>query len=249
MKTARRRIVTGLGWVLAAVLTACGGGGDDIVVGTGAGIYKGSADGGRAVTAVVLEDGNYYLVYSTTADAGVAGGGVQGTFTLSAPVLTSSGARNYNLEGSGTQAASFAGNLDVGRSLSGTFTSGTAGTLGVTTEYSRDSGDRASLATLAGAYPGQVTFALGVRPAVFNVTAEGAVSTVINGCTITGTVAPRADINAFDLTIAFAGPPCVIPSNLPFTGVAYLDTATGQLTSFVRNTAAGQGIFFRGTKS
>jgi hypothetical protein len=84
---------------------------------------------------------------------------------------------------------------------------------------------------------------------VFNVTAEGAVSTVINGCTITGTVAPRADINAFDLTIAFAGPPCVIPSNLPFTGVAYLDTATGQLTSFVRNTAAGQGIFFRGTKS
>jgi hypothetical protein len=36
---------------------------------------------------------------------------------------------------------------------------------------------------------------------------------------------------------------------VPFTGVAYLDTATGQLTSFVRNTALGQGIFFRGTKS
>jgi hypothetical protein len=248
MATARTKIRSALALVVAAALTACGGGGD-IIQGSGAGIYKGSADGGRAVTAVVLDDGNYFMVYSTTADAGVAGGGVQGTGSLAGSAFTSTSARNYNLEGTGTQAATFAGTLLLGRSLTGTVTSATSGTLGVTTEYSGDTSDRASLSALAGAYPGQVTFALGVRPAVFDVTATGEVTTVINGCTITGTVAPRTDINAYDLTIAFAGPPCVIPSNLPFTGVAYLDTATGQLTSFVRNAAAGQGIFFRGSKS
>ena len=63
---------------------------------------------------------------------------------------------------------------------------------------------------------------------------------------ITGTVAPRSDINAYDLTISFGGPPCVIPPGFPFTGVAHL--SGGQLLAAVRNTALQQAIVFAGAR-
>lgn len=242
MATATTTKRSALALLLAAVLAACGGGD---VPATGAGIWKGTADG-RAVTTVVLPDGSFYMMYSGKVDAATVGGGVQGAGALTDRWFVSSNSRDYNLEGAGTQSATVAATLARGDFLNGTVTSATTGAMGFQTDYSTDSDDTASLATLAGAYPGNVTFALGVRPAVFNVTAQGAVSTVINGCTITGTVAPRTDVNAYDLTIMFAGAPCVFP-NASFSGVAYLDTG-GKLSAFVRHAQVPQAIFFVGTR-
>jgi hypothetical protein len=232
--------------LVAAVLTACGGGGDNVAP-SGAGVYKGNADGGREVTTVLLGDGTYYTMYSGT-DRSTVGGGVQGTATISGPTFTSSNGLNYNLEGSGTQPATVAATLALGRFLNGTVTSATSGNMAFETDYSGDSDETASLATLAGAYPGNVTFALGVRPAVFTVTPAGAVSTVINECAINGTVSPRTDVNAYNLTIVFSGAPCVFP-NASFSGVAYFDTGTGRLSAFVRHAQVPQAIFFVGSRS
>lgn len=237
--------------VLAAlVLSACGGGGDPApftVPVTPAGVWKGSTDAGRDVTTIVLEDGTYYMVYGG-ATAGSVGGGVQGTGSLADSAFASATGRNYNLEGAGTQAATLAATLAPFDSLDGSVTSTTSGAMAFRTRYSADSIAPASLQTLAGDYPGQVTFGLGVRAGVFTITAAGQVSTVINGCSIGGTAAPRADVNAFDVTLVFGGAPCVFPG-ASFSGIAYQDAEAGTLLSFVRLQAAGQALFFSGKRS
>jgi hypothetical protein len=230
------------------MLTACGGGGDEAPV-TPAGVYQGSSDTGRELTTVVLPDGNYYMLYSG-ATPGSVGGGIQGAGTL-ADFTFASGAgagRNYSLEGFGTQPATLSASVSPSFGLRGTVDSGTAGTMSFDLPSTADSGGTASLATLAGAYPGQVTFALGVRPAVFTVTEGGAVSSSINACAIGGSVSPRTDINAYDLTIVFGGAPCVFP-NASFSGVAYYDAAAGRLSAFVRHPVVPQAIFFTGSRS
>jgi hypothetical protein len=255
MSQARTTKQIALALVAAAALAACGGGGDPTpftVATTASGVWKGSTDGNRATTAIILDDGSYYVVYSSPTNAASVAGGVQGTGALAGTSFTSANGRNYNFEGAGVQTATLAATLQPFSSLVGTVTNATSGGFGFQSAYSADSRDTASLATLAGAYPGQVTFIGGVRNSVFTVTAAGAVSTAIDGCIITGSTAPRSDVNAYDVTITFGGAPCVPQfQNTSFTGVAYLDTATGALTSFVRNPTVlgGQAIFFRGAKS
>ena len=235
-----------LAFTAAAVLTACGGGGDEAPL-TPAGVYKGSSDTGRQLTTVVLGDGSYYRVYSG-ATPGRVGGGIQGAGTLADFTFSSTAGRNYSLEGFGTQPATLSASVSPSFGFRGTVDSGAAGTMTFDTPHTADSGGTASLGTLAGAYPGQVTFALGVRPAVFTVTEGGQVSSNINGCPITGSVAPRTDVNAYDLTIVFGGAPCVFP-NAAFSGVAYYDATAGRLTSFVRHPVVPQALFFTGSRS
>lgn len=251
MSKARTTKQLALAFAATAVLAACGGGGDPAtftVTPTASGIWKGSTDAGRAVTAVVLEDGSYYMIYSGAADAASVAGGVQGSGSLTESTFASASGLNYNFEGAGVQPATLSASLQPFSTLVGNVTNATSGSFGFQTSYSADSRNTPSLATLAGDYPGQVTFALGVRPAVFAVTATGQVSTVINACTITGTVAPRTDINAYDLTIVFGGAPCVFP-NASFSGVAYHDVAAGKLSAFVRHATVPQAIFFTGSRS
>lgn len=251
MSKAIRTKTLALALAAAAVLAACGGGGDPAtftVTPTASGVWKGSTDAGRAVTAVVLDDGSYYMIYSGAADAASVAGGVQGNGSLAETSFTSTSGRNYNFEGAGVQAAALSATVQPFSTLVGTVTNATSGSFGFQAGYSADSRDTPSLATLAGQYPGQVTFVGGVRPAVFTVTAAGQVSTVINDCAISGTVAPRTDINAYDLTIVFGGSPCVFP-NASFSGVAYHDVAAGKLLSFVRHATVPQAIFFSGSRS
>jgi hypothetical protein len=103
------------------------------------------------------------------------------------------------------------------------------------------------LADLAGSYPGEVTFSLGLRQTVFEVTADGALSTTLNGCSITGQVVPRAD-RAFDLTITFGGAPCVFPGAV-FDGAAIYSQPLQRLEAAVVNPALGQAISFTATKA
>jgi len=104
-----------------------------------------------------------------------------------------------------------------------------------------------TLDRLAGAYTGTAGFALGVRPAVFTVTASGAVTSSINGCAITGTASPRADSDTYDLTITFGGPPCAI-QNVSFTGVAYQRPDNGRLYVVARNATLRQSVIFSGVR-
>jgi len=197
------------------------------------------------VTAILLSEGRSHLVYSGVGTPAAVGGVVQGTATIADRRFTSSDGVDFNLEGTGSAAGDISAEMLPPVSFGGSLRTGTATSVGFQAARSPVSDDAPSLAVLAGDYPGQVSFSLGTRAATFSVTAAGAVSSVINACDITGTVAPRSDINAYDLTITFGGAPCVFP-NLSFTGAAHY--SGGRLLAAVRNTAIHQAIVFSGKR-
>jgi len=234
--------------VLAGMLAACGGGSDG--GGPTVGGWVGTTATNRDLTAVIVPDGSYYLMYSAVGDPNTVGGAVQGTSTLDGEAFTSSDALDFSAEGAGIKPAAVAAVLEGGVKFDGTVTS--TGGAAVSFQSHFDGGGSsvppaASLQRLAGAYTGTAGFALGVRPATFTVASDGSVTSSINGCAITGTAKPRADIAAYDLTIAFGPAPCAIP-NLSFTGIAYLRLDNGRLYATARNAATKQSVIFNGGK-
>lgn len=239
--------------LVAALVAGCGGGGDGPAanVAEAAGVWTGTTSGQRDLTGLLLADGSYYLVYSAAGKPLATGGFVYGTAAVDNGAFTSANGIDYNLEGNGTTApvlsvtpSAVTGEVLRGDAFRGTVRPGAPTAVDFATQP--EAFGTPHLATLAGAYVGTVSFALGDRPATFAVTSGGAVSSVINDCQITGTVAARSDINAYDLTISFGGPPCVIPPNFPFTGVAHL--SGGRLVAAVRNTTLQQAIVFAGAR-
>jgi hypothetical protein len=227
----------------AAVLAGCGGGGDDA---NPTGLFNGTASGSRSVSTTVLGDGSYYLLYSPAGSPAAVGGLVVGTGAIQDNRFSSTDARDYSMEGTGTKAASLSGDVATRQSFNGTLASGTSAPLTFSSTYSPEIEGTATLAALAGTYPGLVTFSLGGRAGTFAVTQAGAFSTNINGCPITGNAVPRTDVKAYNLTLTFAGAPCVFP-NQTFTGIARLDAA-GKLYGLVKNETLAQAIVFVGTR-
>src|SRR5690242_19634678 len=83
---------------LAGLLAACGGGD-----GTGpkVGGWIGTTASNRDVTAVLVPDGTYYLVFSAAGDPNTVGGVVQGTDTVNDESFTSSDGLDFSAEGAG----------------------------------------------------------------------------------------------------------------------------------------------------
>jgi hypothetical protein len=229
--------------LLAGVLLSSCGGGDPF-----AGLWTGSVSPNRDAAAMVLEDGTYYLMYSQPSNPNVLAGVVHGTADFQAAKFTSTDARDYNWEVPGfipgkasTLTAKISASQKEKVSVSGAVNGRT-----FSVRHAWDFESVARLADIAGSHTGTVVFALGPRPATFVVTATGQVSTVINGCPITGTVTPRTDANAYDLTMTLGAWPCVIPYG-QFSGVAFF-RGDRQLHAAVINPAYQQAIGFIGVK-
>ena len=244
----------GLG--LVGLLSACGGGGtEELTAQTAAGLWNGTADSmQREVSAVTLSDGRYFAVYSGVGTGATIAGGVQGTATVADGTLNSSDLLSFSVDTSGTPPA--------GTATTGTFTAqvvprfALAGTATVPNQppvkfqanYESEFERTPTLAGLAGSYTGDAGFASGVRPgSTFTISATGGVTSTINGCSITGTVVPRTDGNAYDLSLLFGGSPCALP-NLRFDGIVFLRHDGQQLYSVSRNTQFRQTIVFSGLK-
>ena len=230
-----------------AVLAACGGGGDH-GLSSRATLFAGTVAGNRDAAGVVLPDGRYFMVYSAAGDATTVGGALQGTATVNGESFTSTDTVDFAVGATGAapKAATVTAVLNA-TSFSGTETP-TAG--GAATDFQTTGlfGTVPNgLDQLAGAYTGTAGFALGVRPATFNVAASGAVSASINGGAITGTAAPRTDSDSYDLTITFGGPPCAV-QNVSFTGIAYLRPDSGRLYAVARNATIRQSVIFSGVR-
>jgi hypothetical protein len=234
---------------LAAMLSACGGGGgDDLTAQSAAGLWHGTADTQREVSAVTLSDGRYFAVYSGAGAGATIGGGVQGTATVSGDTLNSTDLLSFSVEGAGPTNGTFTAQVVPRFLLAGTATVPNQAPVSFQANYESDFEQTPTLARVAGSYTGEAGFALGIRPATFNIDANGGVTSSINGCSITGNVTPRTDGDVFDLSVVFSGPPCALP-NLTFTGVVFLRNAGKQLYSVSRNTPARQTIVFTGLKA
>jgi hypothetical protein len=234
---ARGRLVS-LSLLAAALLSACGGG-DPLD-----GLWLGTMGTNRSVNAIVLDDGNYYMLYSQPGNPSAIGGLVQGSGDFMRGTVTSPNARDFNWEGAGTQLANVTARIKLGQkpALAGTVNT-TPFSIRPVEIFDRNS----SLADIVGNHTGNVVFALGVRPATFTVTATGQVSTSINGCALTGQVVPRKYSNAYELTMTFGGYPCVFPG-ASFTGVAFYREELRQLQAAVVHPSRTQAIAFSGIK-
>jgi hypothetical protein len=235
---ARGRVVS-LSLLAAALLSACGGG-DGLD-----GLWLGTMGANRDVNAIVLDDGNFYMLYSRPGTPAAIGGLIQGKGDFAAGKFTSPDSRDFNWEGLGTKLATVSAQVKLSPkpAVVGTVNNTTAFTIRPKEMFDRD----ARLSDIVGAHTGTVVFALGPRPATFTVTATGAVSTSINGCPITGQVVPRPYSNAYDLTITMGPSPCVF-AGAQFKGVAFYREELHQLQAAVVHGSRTQAIGFSGIK-
>jgi hypothetical protein len=242
----RTILAAATGLLLAALLAGCGGGddGDDA---DRLSVWTGTTDTNRDLSGVVLPDGNYYLLYSAVGTATTVGGAVQGTASVVGEAFASTDALDFSAEGLGIRPSAVAAIIKPTVSFNGSVTPTAGGTAVNFTTRGYSNNFNATLPQLAGSYTGTAGFALGVRPAVFAVTADGAVSSTINGCAITGTATPRTDGEAYDFTITFGGAPCALPG-ATFAGLAWLRPDNGRLQAVARNAATRQSVIFSGAK-
>jgi len=230
-----RRFAKAGGALVVGLLVAACGGGDPYT-----GLWQGTLDGNRPVSAIVLGDGTYYLKYGGT--PGTLGGLVRGTGEFRGATFTSTDGVDYHFAIERPTGAKLSGKLGGHQTVTGNMN---GKPLSVT--YLKPFDPDGKLEDLAGSYPGQVTFALGLRETTFHVTADGKLTTELNGCQIPGQVVPRRD-DAFDLTIQFQGAPCVFPYAV-FQGAAVYSHELQQLEAAVVNNTYGQAISFVARKS
>lgn len=236
-----------------ALLAACGGGGGGDDSGGGApaepsaaeGLYVGTADGNRSLLGVVLDDGTYYFIYSRP-NSSAAAGVMQGHGSASAGAFTSSDTRDFSIEDLDVYAASVEATYDSKRRLAGTVRYAADETATFTAAYDAAWEALPTLAAVAGSYRGSVAFAEGSESAQVTIGSSGSIAGRGNsGCTVSGSVAPRARGNVYDLAITFGASPC-LHADQTFRGIAYYDSAERRLYAAAPNAARDDGILFTG---
>lgn len=240
-----------------SLLAACGGGGGDsgddggpVVKDSAEGFYVGTTSNGRSLTGLVLDDGNYWILYSLANNSSVIGGVVQGNSTSTNGAFTSRNGRDFNFEGGGIGDFSIAGSYAAKRSIAGNLTyTGVSQQYSFSGTYDDSYGRSVTLADVAGSYSGVSASAAGTESASLNVTAAGGISgSGASGCRFTGTVTPRGTVAVYNLTLSFLGGLCEQGTS-SLTGVAYLDPDTRQLFGAALNSARSDGALFVGQKA
>lgn len=213
------------------------------------GLFSGSTSTGRQVTGIVLDDGTYYVLYSSANNPGVIAGAVQGTGSALNGSFTSTNGRDINLEGLGVLSASVSASYQLKASLNGTIAYPTLNQSPTfTSVYDARDETAPSLAAIAGTYAGRAGSSRVVEDGTVTISLSGVVmARGESGCTSSGRITPRAHGNAYDLTFTFGGAPCLYPQAL-FTGGAYYDAATRRVYGVALNASRDAGFIFSGVK-
>jgi hypothetical protein len=239
------KLVTSL---LALLLTSCGGGGGAVYTG----LWEGTMASNHTMAGMVLDQGDYYLLYSQPGQPDQLAGMVHGSDFKPAE-FTSADAVEYPWPATtdyrwplyAARPGVLTGSVGEGGMLDGQINSKAFSAKPVP-----DAALDTRLADLAGAHSGTVVFVFGPRPAVFNVDESGNVSTVINDCVLKGKVVPMAAVNAYHLEMTFGVGTCVF-GGATFRGVAFFDRDQRKLHAAVTATLptfGKQAIGFIGTR-
>jgi hypothetical protein len=174
-----------------------------------------------ALQMLVLENGDYWMMYGNPSTAPLATGFIQGTGTSNNGSFTSPDAKDFGFTPvvAGTVAATYdataktvsAGTFTAGAN-SATFTGGPVpGSL-----YNYTSA--ASLNTIAGTY---AAFSLANEGVVINVSTNGVfAATTTSGCQYAGLITPRSSgKNVFNVTMRYGATSCAFPGESA-TGIA-----------------------------
>ncbi len=209
------------------------------------GRWTGTTLTGRAVAGLVLDDGSYWLFYSARDNPNILAGLVQGIGTSHSGSFGSSNTRDFNLEDAGIRAATMHGSYVPNKSFQGTIAYFNGDTESFTSTSDADAESAPNLTQVAGTYSGLRT---DKNTVTVTVDAAGAISGhSTDGCTVAGTLSPRAKGNVFHTLVTFGGGACRQGTET-ITGVAFYDTATNRLYSAGLNNARTTSFLFLGTK-
>ncbi len=209
------------------------------------GRWTGSTSAGRTVVGLILEDGSYWLFYTTTDTPTILAGLVQGIGTSHSGSFGSSNTRDFNLEGAGIRTATMQGSYVPNKSFQGTIAYVTGDTENVTSTYHADSESTSNMNLVVGTYAG-----LRDDKHTITITVDSAGTLSVHasdGCTFTGTFSPRAKGNVLHTSVTFGGGACRQGTET-LTGVAFYDAVTNRLYSAALNHARTTSSLFLGTK-
>lgn len=199
-----------------ALLAACGGGSDDddettpVTSSVSAeGVWEGRTAAGTDLSILVLENNEIWTLFGVrTASSLTVLGFNKGAGTQSGSTYSGSGVEF--LANGATTRGTFSATVVPGVSLNGTVTGAQPVSFSSTplrSAYNYNS--PAQVSTIVGSWRGQTLGGVVTQVAIL---ANGSVVGSSGGCEFSGSITPRASgKNVFDVTLRFAGSPCVQP--------------------------------------
>jgi len=246
-----------MSWLL--VLTACGGGGGSsgtgvVPVADAQGLWNGSASTAstsRSVTGIVLDDGSYWLLYSTPNVSGLIVGFVQGTGTSLNGSFSSSDAIDFNVSAQGVNSATLSASYTPKQSFNGSVSYSNSNTPSIfTSSYNPDYDQTPNLTAVAGNYVlGIVSVANSNELVTFIISAQGVVAGTgtTSGCQYGGLIKPRTRGNVNDVSLLISGTACASGTNA-VAGMGYFDASSKRLYLAALNRSRTLGMSFTGIK-
>ncbi len=195
------------------------------------GVWTGMTSRGETARAIVLDGGDYYILYSdvgSSTDKGV----IYGSARMDDGSFSSQLGRDFPIaqtaESSGISwPTSVSGTYSAGTSIQLTL-AGTAVTRTLDAALVPESQQSASLAAAAGTYSGISGHGGGRRRASFTLNANGVFTGANDLCSFRGTATPRRSPNVFDWSLNAIGS-CIFTH---VEGIMFYDDATRQLRGF-----------------
>ncbi len=233
-----------LGLFSSLLLAACGGGGGGSAADTAEGLWLGSTDSGRSVIAAVLDDGEFWFIYSgpfSETPAGI----VQGPSIAADGVFTASGASPVSFDGFPISEGAFNGNYSGHRTFDGTTSSNTGVTV-FNLDYLGFYDRNPSLASIAGSYTAVSNSSGGADNDTVVIAPNGLLTlSGASGCQATGTVTPRSTGSVYNVSLTFGGGNCVNGTTI-VSGITVSDS--GDLVIAGLDATQTVGYVFDGTK-
>lgn len=233
--------------ISALVLSACGGGsggGSQPVANQDPqGLWGGTSSSGYDIGALVLENGEFWSIFSKN---GLAYGVDYGTGTVSGTRISGNIQEFYiptNQVFTGSLTATFAPKATM--QVNTTYNNGNTSNTALTYNTSYDT--PASLAQITGTYTGNYYTG---APVNISISSNGVVSGISNACNIGGTVAPRSTgKNVYNVNLTFSGSNCA-PGTGTANGPGILVTTNGSTYLYTAglNSTKTNGFFWIGRK-
>jgi hypothetical protein len=209
---------------------------------TAEGFWFGTTSTHADLNVIVLDDGTFYFLSSSSSGADL----VLGTAMYTDGQFNSSNAVDVNFAGLGVANAMVSGIYAARSTLNGTTTSA-FGNATFTSTYDSTYEQPTSLSAAAGTYSGVAFSTAGGGNVAITFTAAGAFSGTTIGCSFGGTLTPRGGVNVFNLSITFQGGVCTFGTST-LTGIAGYDPVSGELVVIAPNTARTNAFLVAGTK-
>ena len=231
----------------AVALAGCGGGGGGaapaVVANVSAeGIWNGTGSNGVLISVVVLENGETWGLYGTSASIN---GALFGSTTTNGSSVSITGS-SFDFVSRASGPGSLTGSVVSKSTLSVVSNAGTT----LNAAYSATYDQAPSLAALAGTYSGQaVTGTIAPQNTSVTISSTGAVSSVVPGCAASGSAVPRATgKNIFNVTVTFVGPSCALGNGTVVNGVGVFNPSTRQFVAMALNPSKSDGFVYSGIR-